>query len=140
MKTTARLMGMMLALGLLASGEARAGEVTRLTVPLAWEHIPRKGSEIEINQRARAPGADVYFVRFASGVRAFSIEFDDGTACTTTANKQSMIHLTCGKRAATYELVQVPGKQAELEWLTYGSQPAADKQSAPPVPKAKLRI
>lgn len=139
MKT--RLVGLLaVALGLLASGEASAGE-TRRTMNLEWFHMPRRDAKVLIYQQAELPNAKLTFMRWSDGDRAFLLEFEHGVQCSTFAKDGTPAHLTCGFRAAYYDLVQHPGKNAKLEWVVdEPSEPAADKQPAPTAPKAKVRL
>lgn len=127
------------------AGEARADDTgtRRLTIELDWKHVTR-GDGVESKQRADIPGGALYYYRFTNGRRAFSLEFADGLVCATSASKDMLIHLQCGKTLALYELFQEPRRQAQLEWVTSG---AARGQSPPgttsdeaPVDKPKVRL
>lgn len=109
------------------SGMANAAdpEVRRLTVDLDWQHLPRtehRGEMPKSRQRALVPNGELRFTRWSSGDRTFVIEFDDGVACSTSAEKTAVASLECGTNNAFYSLLQIPGRQAKLEWVTIGAQ------------------
>ena len=113
----------------LIAGSAGADEpkVTRLTVDLVWEHAPRTergDSERRVLYKiARVPKAFVHFSKWRNGDRSFTIRFDgdDGPECSTLAERSSMVSLQCGTRRAYYSLIQAPGKESSLEWVTIES-------------------
>ena len=102
------------------AGETRAGDEVRLTIDLEWHHLPRN-SKVESRQSARLPGASVEYWRYTNGVRSYAISFDDGVTCSTYAGENNVVALECGrKRNAFFDLTQAPGRQAKVEWVTYG--------------------
>lgn len=120
------------------AGEARAEE-TRLTVPLEWRHVPRKGDDVKSFQRALVPKARVTFMRWQNGERAFLIQFDNGVMCTTHAEPRDVVRLACGSMSAYYDLVQHPGKQSRLEWVQdIAAAPAAEETPEPDRRKVRL--
>jgi hypothetical protein len=124
------------------AGEARAGDYRRLTVELDWKHVPRESGPDapRTSQRAFVRGAVVRYQRYRDGLRLFGIEYDDGTWCTTTADKDATASLTCGSRTGYYSLLQLPGEQTKLEWVfDADSKPAAETPESE-APKAKVKL
>jgi hypothetical protein len=94
-----------------------ASAETRVTVPLAWEHLARE-ENLEVFMSAPVLGGNVFFQRWRDGRQVISIELATGETCATSGSKMVATTLRCGTKVGYYWLTKRPKGNAQLEWVS----------------------
>lgn len=104
-------------------------ETTALAIDLDWVNIPRNPKQ-KVAKQAKIPGGRIVFIRFDL-IRSFDFYMENGIHCSAYAAVDDPIWMECGGPTGHYYLSQMPGKNAELDWIQY------EPNVEPPKPKIR---